>query len=481
MSLCDTIRHLAYNDFGHIVRNGRGGTAADISCGYDQISNLLKKVTDDAVGIHYTGAFDFVDGADLETEYTYNGNGAMTSDANKGIASIEYDNLNHPKRIQFTNGNVTRYVYSPDGMKLRAVHETAIANVVVPLGTSVALNSAQIDDADSTDYRGNCLYEDGVLSKYLFDGGYVSVSGTSTTAHYYVKDHLGNNRAVVNENGTLEQVTNYYPFGGVFSDFQNRLNPDLQPYKYNGKELDRTHNLDWYDYGARMYDPTIGMFTSVDPSAGEYCNVSPFAYCIGNPVRYVDPDGKKIFEVNQWGYVKEGRSCVGTYVRFPNNMVQLSASNNSYDKVLEQLMDKNKSFAITSEEQALIIQNVMTENTNVEWSASITKDGRGVITTNHEESWVDSKASLKSFDISESELKMQIHGHPGRNSKDGSMSEGTKGGSPADLEVAKGMPSEVRHFINHQGSGRIFEYDSRKEVLNEWSNFEEWRIDVWGK
>jgi uncharacterized protein RhaS with RHS repeats len=59
--------------------------------------------------------------------------------------------------------------------------------------------------------------------------------------HYYGKDHLGNNRTVVNSNGTLEQVTHYYPFGGPFCErttARANTNATLQRYKYNGKELD---------------------------------------------------------------------------------------------------------------------------------------------------------------------------------------------------------------------------------------------------
>ncbi|SFG78165.1 RHS repeat-associated core domain-containing protein [Prevotella sp. KH2C16] len=70
-----------------------------------------------------------------------------------------------------------------------------------------------------------------------------------------------------------------------------------QRYKYNGKELDRMHGLDWYDYGARHYDATIARWMCVDPLAEKYYHVSPYVYCINNPIRYVDPDGKvvKIF------------------------------------------------------------------------------------------------------------------------------------------------------------------------------------------
>ena len=112
---------------------------------------------------------------------------------------------------------------------------------------------------------------------------------TVPTYHYYTQDHLGNNRAVVNDNGTVEQITHYYPFGGTYADVG--LNSSLQPYKYNGKELDRMHGLNLYDYGARHYDAIVPMFTQIDPLAEKYYNFSPYVYCENNPIKYVDPDG----------------------------------------------------------------------------------------------------------------------------------------------------------------------------------------------
>lgn len=68
-----------------------------------------------------------------------------------------------------------------------------------------------------------------------------------------------------------------------------------QRYKYNGKELDRTHGLDWYDYGARMYDPALAHWMVPDPLAEKYYNVSPYAYCHDNPMNAIDPDGRDDF------------------------------------------------------------------------------------------------------------------------------------------------------------------------------------------
>ncbi|MCQ2093753.1 MAG: RHS repeat-associated core domain-containing protein [Bacteroidaceae bacterium] len=88
----------------------------------------------------------------------------------------------------------------------------------------------------------------------------------------------------------MTQTTHYYPYGGTLT---HSTNQGVQKFKYNGKEFDRTHGLDRYDYSARQYDPASGRFTSMDPLCEKYYNISPYSYCAGNPIRYVDPDGKE--------------------------------------------------------------------------------------------------------------------------------------------------------------------------------------------
>jgi RHS repeat-associated protein len=98
---------------------------------------------------------------------------------------------------------------------------------------------------------------------------------------------------VADENGNIEQINHYYPFGGLMGESQNLTSN--QKYKYNGKELDRMHGLDWYDYGARNYD---GMrFTTMDPLAEKYYSISSYAYCGNNPINAFDPDGTRTYNV----------------------------------------------------------------------------------------------------------------------------------------------------------------------------------------
>lgn len=64
-----------------------------------------------------------------------------------------------------------------------------------------------------------------------------------------------------------------------------------QPYRFLGNELYTSNSLGLYDFNARMYDPALGRFLSVDPMAEGYRHLSPYAYCAGNPAVYVDKDG----------------------------------------------------------------------------------------------------------------------------------------------------------------------------------------------
>jgi len=245
-----------------------------------------------------------MDGANVAVEYTYDANGNLKKDYNKKIVNIAYNSLNLPDGLQFTNGNTTSYVYDAAGEKLSVTHLTAIAGVVIPM-TSVMtpLIPAQISTTFKTDYCGNVIYENGAVSRIVTEEGYITLAGTTPTYHYYLKDHQGNNRVVINQSGTVEQVNHYYPFGGLIGESTAGV---VQPYKYNGKELDRMHGLDLFDYGARHYDAAIGRWWTVDRFAEKYASLTPYHYAANNPIYYIDFNGDSLWITHNAGLLGLG-------------------------------------------------------------------------------------------------------------------------------------------------------------------------------
>ena len=228
--------------------------------------NQLSRVDDAVMASAYGGGFEFKDGVKQVGEYTYDANGNLTKDLNKGITDIQYNCLNLPSAVTFSDGSTITYVYAADGTKLRTVHKIGGATT-------------------TTDYCGNVVYENGAQKLLITEEGYITLSDNKY--YYYLKDHQGNNRVVINQSGAVEETNHYYLFGGVFAS-----STSTQPYKYNSKEYDTKKGLNWYDYGARHYDAVLGRFMTVDPLAEKYYSESLYTYCYSNPINCIDPSGK---------------------------------------------------------------------------------------------------------------------------------------------------------------------------------------------
>ena len=152
-------------------------------------------------------------------------------------------------------------------------------------------------------HSGNLILQNGHPSMYLFDGGYATFNqnGAVDGWHYYIQDYMGNNRMVINKNGTVEQVTHYYPYGGVIGDISTLLsdvtkgnNENVQKYKFEDKELDRTFGLDNYDIHARQYFAMMPSWDRIDKLAEKYYGISPYTYCGGDPVNLGDYNGRDV-------------------------------------------------------------------------------------------------------------------------------------------------------------------------------------------
>ena len=315
-----------------LLNSGSYGTIDDLT--YSCKGNQVVKIDDAAEeSPSYKGAMHFRDYADEETEYTYDANGNMLTDSNKGITSIDYNVLDLPQCISTKSralfkedsNDTIYYTYSADGTKLRSTYKKAEYRVY-PYNPETSLTSFNVETGLNVGtvgmakpiakrlktkyyYCSNLVYDNDNISAILFDGGYASVDDDNgIVMHFYVKDHLGSNRLVVDGNGNIEEVNHYYPFGALMGD---RCGVSRNNYKYIGKELDTMYGWNMQDHEARWYDPVVGrwmatdplqekyfdsslssLWYGVDPLAGKYANNSPYVYCNDNPIRLIDSNGK---------------------------------------------------------------------------------------------------------------------------------------------------------------------------------------------
>jgi RHS repeat-associated protein len=153
----------------------------------------------------------------------------------------------------------------------------------------------------TTDYIGSFVYEDNgtfELRYILTPEGRVMANPDGTFEYqYFLKDHLGNTRVTFTETGEIIQENSYYPFGMAMNGLNYETGLDYKnKYLYNGKELQDEFGLEWYDYGARFYDPQLGRWHVVDNKAEKYYGITQYAYAINNPLRFIDPDGNVIVD-----------------------------------------------------------------------------------------------------------------------------------------------------------------------------------------
>jgi RHS repeat-associated protein len=109
--------------------------------------------------------------------------------------------------------------------------------------------------------------------------------------NYFITDHLGSTRVIIDNAGEIKAQYNYYPFGKQWEDLNLMANTNR--YTFSGKEKQTVKDLGYLDFGARMLrnetDPPGWM--SIDPLCEKYYSISPYAYCANNPVNYIDHFG----------------------------------------------------------------------------------------------------------------------------------------------------------------------------------------------
>lgn len=282
--------------------NGSYGLTDDLLLQYD--GNQIRGITDRQGGLVYEGGFDFKPKTvDRHRPYEYNTVGALAHDPDRDV-TVSYSVLGTPAMMAYGNGNTTEYIYDADGTKLKTTWKTRATNALYSMVAaeetgaeaktvdgilSIQAGGAEACVENSREQVGPFIFTDGKLERALFDGGFCMLSGQHALYQYYVCDHLGSVRKVLSGNMVIQR-NGYYAYGGPYGDWNT--NADVQPLKFLGKEWDHQHGLDLYDFGARLYDPAVGRWTTMDPLCEKYYSVSPYAYCHNNPVNRIDPDGR---------------------------------------------------------------------------------------------------------------------------------------------------------------------------------------------
>ena len=216
--------------------------------------------------------------------FSYDANGNQTLSPN-GL-TITYNSINQPQQVKSGSTVKHKFAYLADGRKLHSISDPANDGGLAYIGTSVFnIGRGNYTSFESTSFSAGRIVR--------------SVNGTYTV-QYHITDHLGSVRAVLNQSMTVLEQNDYYPFGLRHPNAS--LKTTANRYRYNGKEeiaADATS-----DYGARQYSAEFCQWMQVDPLAEKYYSWSPYNFCVGNPLRFVDPDGCEFTE-NAWEWVNK--------------------------------------------------------------------------------------------------------------------------------------------------------------------------------
>ncbi len=283
----------AYDKMGNITSLQRHGSIDNNSFGlidnisYQYVGNQLVKTEDSS---DKNKGYSEIPNASFE--YTYDSDGRMTKDLNKGIKSISYYANDRPQKLIIDKPGHTGYAcfkYSAKGNKLQQ-------KIILDEQTTPD-DSHFIDGVKTKDYIGNQELINGKINRIKFAGGYIEKDQTGSWSYnFYINDYQGNIRCVTDASGKVIQRNDYYPFGLPYA---SNTNSNAQPYKYGGKEYIKNLELDMYDFEARMMNPAIGRFTMMDSYTENYAPYSPYCFVLNNPIVFSDPDGNNpIYNLN---------------------------------------------------------------------------------------------------------------------------------------------------------------------------------------
>ena len=261
---------------------------------------------------------DMQKGIKLVTDYVYDDGGRIVSDETRGITLIGYNNEGHPVRMVLDEGHEFHDAWDNFGN-----HLSTTIYMMQPSGMLSDLPLA------IREYRGDGFI---ITSTPALGGGrevirrFAGGYFRNGKVYYHVSDYQGNNVAVVDGDGKIVEQTNYYPYGEPWREATE------QPFLYAGNERLRLFGLNEYDFIARRYNPLLVSFTTWDFIAEKYPWLSPYAYCAGNPINYIDRNGLSVHALDEETmqnirYTLSKKEA--EYVRFNNGVLDVDLLNQS--------------------------------------------------------------------------------------------------------------------------------------------------------
>jgi len=316
---------------------------------------------------------------------------------------------------------------------------------------------------------------------------------------YYLHDHpaswcgagLGNMRVTYTagckqEQGneplrelTLEHAADYHPYGSILREWRNG---EAEKYLTTHHERDVETGLDYR--GARYYDSDVARFLSLDPLANEYAAWSAYSYVLGNPVHFVDPDGRSVddYRLNKDGSVELVQRTKDSYDRLffstedqsGDHAIGVKIVNDK--SVLPQLANGSLTFS-TAGQELLDLFKTVADHSDVEWTLAGYRDGQFSLQTKN--SWEASPSMAPG--CTASDLRFKLHSHPcarelGNRNKyasgtwDRSFSpfneDSDRSGAFFDhLYRGNSNAQGPRHFLYHPATGSFSEYSAWKRNI----------------
>ncbi len=219
--------------------------------------------------------------AGASSKYTYDSNGNVVSDSRSNIAFTIYDINNLPVAIYTTTGTSQVYAYDVNGSRVRkyASNGTDTYYLNDPTGKTELVQQGVYNSV----YTYNISGADNI--------GQVMRNGVRLWRYYYLKDHLGSVRMIVNTSGSIDSYNDLYPYGMLMPGRTLTTSADAR-FKFTGKERDVETNYDYF--GARYYDARVGRWLAADRFAAKYPDLSPYAYAANNPNAFIDQNGDSL-------------------------------------------------------------------------------------------------------------------------------------------------------------------------------------------